>query len=95
MLGLVGSFPESIKCSKVMPYSFILAGMNLHPHFAKVIEEGGKGMALGMYTEIYMFSEAWRSVHTCWHFMAIASVLQNFQQRIGNWTTPALKNYKA
>lgn len=39
-----------------------------------------------------MSSKAWRDVHGGWDFIAVATMLQNFQQRIGNWTTQALKN---
>lgn len=52
--------------------------MNFHPYSARVTEEVEKCVALDMHTEIYMFSKAWRGVHDCWDFLAIASMLQYF-----------------
>jgi hypothetical protein len=64
--------------------------MNCHPHFSRVTGEVEKACTLDC-----TLSEAWRGMSTLWNFLAVASRLQNFQQRIGNWTTQALKNCEA
>ena len=78
-----GGFLELIRFSRPCSTNSFWLGWTFY--FARVTEEVGKCVALGILAEIYMFSKAWRSMHDCWDNLAITSMLQNFQQRTEDW----------
>lgn len=85
-----GSFPEPTKYPRPCPIH-LFCWNEASPSFCK----GNRGSGGWCGFEIYMSSKTWRGVHGGWDFMAVTTMLQNFQQRIGNWTTQALKNCEA
>lgn len=73
---------QNLLNTQVCAPSIYFAGMKLHPHFARVTEGAGKGVALGMHTETKVLSKTWGRVHDCWDFVATTSMLQTFSKGV-------------